>query len=99
MNPLDKKFEAFGFEVRSANGHNFDEIFAALSDIRHRQNKKPLMIIANTHKGKGASIMENKRLWHYRVPAGEDLAVTRADLGMKPLQTKDRALVDVDQGE
>lgn len=99
LNPLDKKFEAFGFDVRTIDGHDFDQIFAALGDIRQRQGKKPLMVIANTHKGKGASIMEDKRLWHYRVPAGEDLAVTRADLGLKPLRTNKRALVDAEQGE
>ena len=98
MNPLDKKFEAFGFEVRTINGHDFGEIFTALGDIRHRQNKKPLMIIANTRKGRGASIMEDKRLWHYRVPAGNDLAVTHQDLGMKPSPTGGKH-VHVEQGE
>lgn len=73
LNPLDKKFEAFGFEVRVIDGHSFEQILGALSDIRSRTENKPLMIIANTKKGKGASLMEDKRLWHYRVPAGEDL--------------------------
>ncbi len=80
INPLDEKFEAFGFETRVIDGHNFDQIFAALKDIRHRDSDKPLVIIANTRKGKDASIMENKRLWHYRVPTGKDLERTRADL-------------------
>jgi len=98
MNPLDKKFEAFGFEVRTIDGHDFGQIFAALGDLRQRQNKPPLMIIANTHKGKGTSIMEDKRLWHYRVPAGADLAIARADLGLQPLPVNDRP-VNVEQGE
>lgn len=80
LNPLDKKFEALGFETRVIDGHNYDQIFAAFKDIRNRDSNKPLAIIANTTKGKDASIMENKRLWHYRVPTGNDLEITRSDL-------------------
>jgi transketolase len=98
LNPLDKKFEAFGFEVRSIDGHDFDEIFTAFGDIRRRQHKKPLMIIANTHKGKGATIMEDQRLWHYRVPAGNDLAVTCRDLGLKSLPIGGKRVL-AEQGE
>lgn len=98
MNPLDKKFEAFGFDVRTIkDGHDFDDIFAGFADIRQRESKKPLAIIANTHKGRGASIMENKRLWHYRVPFGKDLDVTCADLGLKPVHGG--KMVHVEQGE
>lgn len=80
LEPLAEKFSAFGFEVRTINGHLFPEIFSALSDIRNRQGKKPLMIIANTIKGKGVSYMEDARFWHYRVPEGDDLAKARAEL-------------------
>lgn len=80
LNPLDKKFEAFGFETRTIDGHSFDEILAAFRDVRERTTNKPLVIIANTVKGKGSSIMEGKRLWHYRVPSGSDLEITLADL-------------------
>ncbi|MFQ5751633.1 MAG: transketolase [bacterium] len=80
LNPLPAKFEAFGFETRIIDGHNFDQIFHAFRDVRNRDSNKPLVVIANTKKGKDASIMENKRLWHYRVPSGNDLAVTRSDL-------------------
>lgn len=84
LNPLDEKFRAFGFEVRVIDGHSFDEIFESLEDIRSRRGKrKPLMIIANTKKGKGASLMEDKRLWHYRVPAGDDLELVYRELGQK----------------
>ncbi len=84
LNPLDEKFAAFGFEVRVIDGHSLEEIFEAFADIRERQGKPPLMIIANTVKGKGASVMENQRLWHYRVPTGEDLESLRKDLDMLP---------------
>ncbi len=82
LNPLEDKFTAFGFDVRSIDGHNFDEIFKALSDIRNRKSGKPLMIISNTMKGKGAPTIENKRLWHYRVPKEGELKKTLKDLSL-----------------
>lgn len=82
LDPLDKKFEAFGCETRVIDGHSFKEIFDAFSDVRERARKspKPLAIIANTIKGKGAPTFEHKRMWHYRVPQGEDLESVKAEL-------------------
>lgn len=80
LNPLAAKFESFGFEVRTIDGHSYDQIFAALKDVRERKICQPLVIIANTKKGKGISLMEDKRLWHYRVPTGDDLEMARKEL-------------------
>ena len=81
LNPLDKKFESFGFETRVLDdGHSFEQIFYALRDIRHRRSKQPLVVIASTKKGRGVSFMEDQRFWHYRVPTGLDLERARADL-------------------
>ena len=82
LDSLEQKFSAFGFETRSINGHSFEEIFKALEDRDSRQavTSKPLAIIANTVKGKGAPSIENKRLWHYRVPKGKDLEKVREEL-------------------
>jgi transketolase len=82
LDPLDEKFAAFGFDVRVIDGHDFGQIFEAFKDVRNRQGEKPLVVIANTIKGRGSSIMENKRLWHYRVPEGDDLAILKAEFGM-----------------
>ena len=62
LEPLGKKFEAFGFKVLNINGHNFIQILKALNS----NYSKPLVIIANTIKGKGVSFMENSVLWHYK---------------------------------
>ena len=83
LTPLDEKFRAFGFEVRVINGHRFEEIFDSLSDIRERKGKKPLMIIANTKKGRGSKFIEDQKLWHYRVPKGEELEQVQKDLEIK----------------
>jgi len=81
LDPIDRKFDAFGFETRTIDGHSFPEIFAAFRDARDPARTRPLMIVANTKKGKGVSVMEGKRQWHYRVPAGQDLDIARAELG------------------
>ncbi|MDA2935062.1 transketolase [Acidobacteria bacterium AH-259-D05] len=80
LEPLDDKFRAFGFEVRRIDGHSFEAIFDAFKDIRTRKCDKPLMIIADTKKGKGISFIEDTRLWHYRVPKGEELERSRQEL-------------------
>jgi transketolase len=81
LNPLDKKFEAFGFEVKVIDdGHNFKQIFNAFYGIRSRQSTSPLVIIVKTLKGRGSIVTENQRLWHYRVPSGDDLEQIRKDL-------------------
>ncbi len=63
IEPLDKKFEAFGFEVEKIDGHNFDEIAAALEKAKATKGK-PFAILARTVKGKGVSFMENQVGWH-----------------------------------
>ena len=65
--PLDKKFESFGWAVQEVDGHDI----AALKNIFSRlpfENGKPSLVIANTVKGKGISFMENDVKWHHGVP-------------------------------
>lgn len=70
--PLDKKFEAFNWNVITIDGHNFDEIEAAVA-AAEKCTDKPTAIIANTVKGKGVSYMENAVEWHGSAP-NEELA-------------------------
>jgi transketolase len=82
LNPLDKKFESFGFNVRTIkDGHDFQQISEAFSDFREYSGR-PLVIISKTSKGRGTSITQNQRLWHYRYPQGSDLETMRKDLEM-----------------
>jgi len=69
LEPLDKKFEAFNWEVIQINGHDFLEIQKALET----KANKPKVIIAHTIKGKGVSYMENELIWHYKSPNKEQL--------------------------
>lgn len=77
--PLDKKFEAFGWNVIVIDGHNFDEIEAATL-AAEKITDKPTAIIMNTVKGKGVSFMENKVGWHGKAPGDEDYAVAVKEL-------------------
>lgn len=65
LEPLDKKLVAFGCEIRKVNGHNLEHLRGALTyPILYRG--KPIVIIANTIKGKGIPEMENNFEWHYK---------------------------------
>ncbi|MCM8768596.1 MAG: transketolase [Candidatus Omnitrophica bacterium] len=72
LNPLERKWRAFGWDVRSIDGHSFPHIFKALSGLRLRERNQPLAIIANTVKGKGIDFMENQPLWHGIAPQGKE---------------------------
>lgn len=73
LHPLNKKFEAFNWNVTEINGHDHDEITGAFMKALKNRNK-PAVIIAHTVKGKGVSFMENELLWHYRPPSEKQLA-------------------------
>ena len=62
LEPISNKFKSFGCKVKSINGHNFDQIVKAINT----KTSKPLVVIANTIKGKGVKFMENSVLWHYK---------------------------------
>jgi transketolase len=72
LEPLRKKFQSFGCNVKNINGHNFIQIYKSFFV---RKNKKPTVIIANTIKGKGVSFMENSISWHYKYPSAQELQV------------------------
>ena len=62
--PLEEKYKSFGWEVTTINGHNFDEIYDALSLVPFKKGK-PSAIIANTIKCKGLAFAEAKFEFHH----------------------------------
>ena len=79
LEPFAAKWQAFGWSVREIDGHNIEDIEAHLKAIPYEQ-EKPTCIIAHTIKGKGVSFMENKLLWHYRSPQGEEFEAALKEL-------------------
>ncbi|MBW1989162.1 MAG: transketolase [Deltaproteobacteria bacterium] len=64
LEPLADKWKAYGFNVLSANGHDFAELHAAVEAAR-KHTTGPSVILADTVKGKGVGFMENEVKWHY----------------------------------
>ncbi len=79
MEPIADKWTAFGWHVISIDGHDFDQIFAALDEARATKGK-PTFIIADTVKGKGVSFMEGKVEWHGVAPTSEQAEAAIAEL-------------------
>ncbi len=77
--PYDKKLEAFGWNVISIDGHDFEQIAAAF-DAAKAYKGKPTAIIATTTKGKGVSFMENQASWHGTAPNAEQYAQAVAEI-------------------
>ncbi|MGN0661764.1 MAG: transketolase [Faecalibacterium sp.] len=77
--PLDEKMKAFNFNVLTIDGHDFDQIEAALAAF-HAENDKPTCIIMNTIKGKGVSFMTNALDWHGKGPNDEEYRVAMEEL-------------------
>ena len=81
--PLDDKWKSFGWNVTRINGHSFEELLEALSDVRSRRSVKPSVIIADTVKGNGIENMCYQPLWHALVPKGDDEKAARICLKME----------------
>lgn len=80
VEPLDKKFEAFGWHVLKMDGNDFADIEKTFEE-RRKIKDKPVMIIAKTVKGKGISFMENNAGWHGKAPSVEELGIALNELG------------------
>ena len=85
--PLDEKWRAFGWTVRTVNGHDYAALTKALTDPP--EPGKPTFVIANTTKGKGVSFMENVAKWHHGVPSEAELKQALADLDAAEAKLKE----------
>ncbi len=73
------RWSAFGWNVIEINGNDMDEVDAAFTQAAETKGR-PTVIIANTIKGCGASVMENKAGWHHKVPTAEEYEAIMAEL-------------------
>ncbi|MBI3813713.1 MAG: transketolase, partial [Nitrospinae bacterium] len=80
IDPVSDKWRAFGWHVIEINGHEMNEIIAALDDAEKIKGK-PTMIIAHTVKGKGVSFMENKVEYHGVAPTRDEYERAMKELG------------------
>jgi transketolase len=78
--PLEKKWESFGWHVITVDGHDIPELISAFEQAK-RIKGKPTVVIADTIKGKGVSFMENVAIWHGQAPNDEETKKALNDLG------------------
>ena len=82
LEPIGKKYEAFGWHVQEIDGHDMNQIYDAIlqtQEIGPKENK-PCVIIAHTVKGKGVSFMEDNVKWHGVAPNDKELEMALQEI-------------------
>ncbi|MGF7016516.1 transketolase [Lachnospiraceae bacterium PF1-21] len=80
---LHERFGSFGWHVIDvADGNDIEQLNAAFNEAKTVKGK-PTMVIANTVKGKGSEVMENKANWHHKVPTSEELTQIYKDFATR----------------
>ena len=87
LEPLDRKFQAFGYHVRSVDGHDVAGLADVLGQIPFEPGR-PSLVLAKTIKGKGVTFMENVAKWHHGVPNEDEYAraIEELDLARRELK-------------
>lgn len=75
----EERWSSFGWHVISVNGNDYEELKEAFEEAKNVK-EAPTVIIANTIKGYGSSVMENKAGWHHKVPTTEEYEQIMKDL-------------------
>ena len=88
MEPIEDKFEAFGFAVRWVDGHSIPDMIELFDNFPFEEGK-PNLVIAHTVKGKGISFMEDQVGWHHHVPTEAEYITA-----MRELDEAEKALGD-----
>lgn len=91
--PLEDKFQSFGFAVRHVDGNDIQSLISLFDQLPF-ETEKPNLVIAHTIKGKGISFMEDNVIWHHRVPTEVELVTAMSELQQAEelLQRKDGSL-------
>ena len=87
--PLDKKFEAFNWNVIHVDGHDYDALVKAFAEAETVKGK-PTVLLLKTVKGKGVSFMENNAGWHGKAPNDEQYEQAKAEVEAKLAELEDK---------
>ena len=77
-----ERWAAFGWNVITVNGHDYEALAKAFADAEQCKGK-PTVLIAETTKGFGSAVMENKAGWHHHVPTQEEYEQIMADFAAR----------------
>ncbi len=80
LEPMDAKWESFGWEAVRIDGNDFRQILCALQHARARRVQRPLIVIADTTKGCGIDRISNMPIWHGLAPKGNEADLCKQDL-------------------
>ncbi|WP_175797483.1 transketolase [Burkholderia ambifaria] len=83
LGDIRAKFEAFGFDAISVDGHDETAIDQAYQTLKTRNDGRPKAMVARTVKGKGVSFMEHENIWHYTRLTAQTYEAAIAELGEK----------------
>ena len=83
LEPMEEKWESFGWDVSRIDGHSIEDIINTLRLVRSRKSTKPLLVIADTVKGEGADSLCYQPLWHGIAPKGKDAQKAMVELDEK----------------
>lgn len=86
LDDLHRKWDSFGWHVIDVDDGNDIEKLARAFEESRMVKGKPSVLIANTIKGKGSSVMENKAAWHHHVPSAEEYEQIKKDLAARALE-------------
>ena len=78
----EERWAAFGWNVLSIDGNSIEALDAAFTAAEQCKGK-PTVIIANTTKGYGSPLMENKAAWHHHLPTAEEYTRITADFAAR----------------
>jgi len=82
IEPIAAKYESFGWEVVPVDGHDMSRVVGVLERAKRNPSGKPVLILADTIKGKGVSFMENVAGWHGKAPNRQELDKALESLGV-----------------
>lgn len=88
--PIDKKFEAFGWNVIVCDAHDFNALLDAINKAKETKGKPTMILLAST-KGKGVSFMENNAAWHGSAPNDEQYEAAMKELDAEIQRIKEGA--------
>jgi transketolase len=77
--PFNEKWQAFGWHVIGVNGHDLTQLIDAFDQAKLVRGQ-PVVIIAQTIKGKGVSFMENNPDFHGKAPNAEEMKIALKEL-------------------
>jgi len=81
LEPLERKWSAFGWAVRRIDGHDIAKLVQALGGLPFARGR-PGVLVADTVKGRGVSFIEGQVEWHHKVPSREQYELAMRELEM-----------------